>query len=182
MSAHAQERASALGDALTAQPPLEAAPAGNGRLLIVCSSGGHLLQMLELRPAWEPFARLWVTFDKPDANALLGDEEVVYAHGPTNRNVPNLLRNLGLAIGLLRRERPVAILTTGAGVAVPFAWIGRLLGVPTVYVESMTRIHELSLTARLIRPVATRLYAQWPELADATGSRFRFAGNLFTQR
>ena len=40
-------------------------------------------------------------------------------YGPTNRNIPNLLRNLRLAARVLREERPAAILTTGAGVAVP---------------------------------------------------------------
>jgi beta-1,4-N-acetylglucosaminyltransferase len=150
-----------------------------GPLLIVCSSGGHLLQMLEMHEAWKPFERLWVTFDKSDARSLLREERVVHAFGPTNRNVGNLLRNLRLAGRLLRAERPSAILTTGAGVAVPFAWIGRLLGVPTIYVESVTRIEELSLSARMIAPVATHVYAQWPELAEPSAGRVRFAGNLF---
>jgi beta-1,4-N-acetylglucosaminyltransferase len=151
-------------------------------LLIVCSSGGHLLQMLELRDAWSGFERVWVTFDKSDARSLLREERVVHAYGPTNRNVPNLLRNLRLAARVLREERPAAILTTGAGVAVPFAWLGRLLGVPTVYVESLTRIDELSLSARMIAPVAKRLYAQWPELAQPSAGRIRYAGNLFADR
>lgn len=151
-------------------------------LLIVCSSGGHLLQMCELREAWGPFERVWVTFDKSDARALLRGERVVHAFGPTNRNVPNLLRNLRLALRVLRAERPSAILTTGAGVAVPFAWVGRLLGIPTVYVESVTRIEGLSLSARMIAPVAERLYAQWPELAGPPAGRVRFAGNLLADR
>lgn len=151
-------------------------------LLIVCSSGGHLLQMLELRDAWSGFERVWVTFDKSDTRSLLRDERVVHAHGPTNRNVPNLLRNLRLAARVLRAERPSAILTTGAGVAVPFAWIGRLLGIPTVYVESVTRIEALSLSARMIAPVATRLYGQWPELARTSDGRIRFAGNVLEPR
>lgn len=150
-----------------------------GPLLIVCSSGGHLLQMLALREAWEGFDRVWVTFDKSDARSLLRGERVLHAYGPTNRNVPNLLRNLRLAARVVKRERPAAILTTGAGVAVPFAWIGRLRGVPTVYVESFTRMHELSLSGRLIAPVASQVYAQWPELA-ASSSDVRFAGNLFS--
>jgi len=150
----------------------------SGGLLLVCSSGGHLLQMHELRPAWEPFPRLWVTFNKSDARALLREEQVVHAYGPTNRNIPNLLRNLALALRVIRRERPAALLTTGAGVAVPFAWIARLYGVPVIYVESFTRIDQPSLSARMIAPVATRLYAQWPELAGRV-PRFRFAGNLF---
>lgn len=157
--------------------PREAA----GPILLVCSSGGHLLQLLALRPAWEPFERVWVAFDKPDTRSLLAGERVRHAHGPTNRNVGNLLRNLRLAARTIRTERPAAILTTGAGVAVPFAWVGRLLGVPTVYVESFTRIEQLSLSARLIAPVASRLYVQWPELAASAAGR-RFAGNLFVQR
>jgi len=151
-------------------------------VLIVCSSGGHLLQMLELREAWGGFERMWVTFDKSDTRSLLRDERVVHAFGPTNRNVPNLLRNLGLAIRVLRDERPAAILTTGAGVAVPFAWIGRVLGIPTVYVESVTRIEGLSLSAKLIAPVARRLYGQWPELARRSSGRVRFAGNVLEPR
>ena len=67
-------------------------------LLIVCSTGGHLLQMQELREAWEPFERVWVTFDKSDSRSLLRDERVLHAYGPTNRNIPNLLRNLRLAV------------------------------------------------------------------------------------
>jgi beta-1,4-N-acetylglucosaminyltransferase len=152
-----------------------------GPLLLVCSSGGHLLQMLELRPAWERFDRTWIAFDKSDTRSLLSEEHVIHAHGPTNRDVPNLLRNLRLARRVFREERPSAILTTGAGLAVPFAWVGSLHGVPTVYVESFTRMDELSLSARLIAPVAERLYVQWPELAE--GARgVHFAGNLFAGR
>ena len=150
----------------------------SGRLLLVCSSGGHLMQLHELRGAWEVFDRTWVTFDKSDARSLLRDERVIHAFGPTNRNVPNLLRNLRLAWRVIRRERPAAILTTGAGVAVPFAWVARLHRVPTVYVESFTRMEDLSLSGRMIAPVATRLYGQWPELAHGRRS-VRFAGNLF---
>lgn len=151
-----------------------------GPLLLVCSSGGHLLQMLELRPAWERYDRLWVVFDKPDTRSLLAGERTIHAHGPTNRNVPNLLRNLRLAWRVLDEQRPAAILTTGAGVAVPFAWAGCARGVRTIYVESFTRIDELSLSARMIAPVAERLYVQWPELASSE-RRARFAGQLFSR-
>jgi beta-1,4-N-acetylglucosaminyltransferase len=147
-------------------------------LLLVCSSGGHLLQLCALREAWEGLDRAWVSFDKSDVRSLLAGERVVHAHGPTNRNVGNLLRNGLLAIKLIREMRPRAVLTTGAGVAVPFAWIARLYGARVVYVESMTRIEGPSLSMRLIAPVASRLYVQWPELAPRV-RRARFAGRVF---
>jgi beta-1,4-N-acetylglucosaminyltransferase len=139
------------------------------------------MQLLALRAAWHGRPRLWVTFDKADARSLLGGEDVVHAFGPTNRHLGNFLRNLGLAHRVLRRERPGAILTTGAGVAVPFAWLGRLRGIPVIYVESVTRIEELSLSGRLIAPVAARVYVQWPELARRQ-PRARYAGHLLAAR
>jgi beta-1,4-N-acetylglucosaminyltransferase len=148
-------------------------------LLLVCSCGGHLLQLVALREAWEPFSREWVTFDKSDARSLLAGERVTYAYGPTNRSVRNLIRNLALAWRVVRTARPKALLTTGAGVAVPFAWIARLHGAKIVYVESLSRIEGPSLSYRLIAPVAQRKYVQWMELASKL-PHARFAGNVFS--
>jgi len=133
-------------------------------ILLVCSSGGHLLQLLALRDAWSPFSYLWVTSNRSDARSLLAGEDVAYAHWPTSRNAKNLLRNAILAWRLVRQTRPKVVLTTGAATAVPFAWIGRLHGARVVYVESLTRIDGASLSCRMIAPVASRIYVQWPEL------------------
>jgi UDP-N-acetylglucosamine:LPS N-acetylglucosamine transferase len=149
-------------------------------LLLVCSTGGHLLQLHALGAAWEGVERAWVTFDKSDARSLLAGERVHHAYGPTNRSLVNLLRNLVLAARLLVRLRPRMIVTTGAGVAVPFCWIGRVLGARVVYVESLSRIEAPSLSCRLIAPVATRVYAQWPELAAAY-PRARYVGSVFSR-
>jgi beta-1,4-N-acetylglucosaminyltransferase len=150
--------------AAQAEEPAQAAAAAppRGGCLLVASNGGHLLQLTQLRDTWGPGDRHWVTFDKPDARSMLAGEDVTYAHHPTNRNVPNLLRNLVLALRLIVRLRPRAIVTTGAGVAVPFCWIGRALGAKVVYIESFARVSEPSLTGRLVHPVASRFFVQWP--------------------
>jgi beta-1,4-N-acetylglucosaminyltransferase len=150
-------------------------------VMLVCSSGGHLQQMLALKPAWEPYSHVWVTFDKSDARSLLREERVVYAHSPTNRSIKNLVRNLVLAWRTLGVVRPRVLLTTGAGVAVPFAWLARLRRVRIVYVESFTRIEGPSLTGRLVAPVAQRVYVQWPEMVGRL-SGARYAGNVFARR
>jgi beta-1,4-N-acetylglucosaminyltransferase len=148
------------------------------QVLLVCSSGGHLLQLYSLRSAWERLTRSWVSFDKSDVRSLLDGEDVRYAYGPTNRNVPNLLRNIRLAFRVVSETRPDVLVTTGAGVAVPFAWVARARGAKVVYVESLTRIDGVSLSCKLIRPIASRMYVQWPETTKALkGSRF--VGNVF---
>jgi len=150
-------------------------------VLLVCSAGGHLFQLQLLSQAWELVSHAWVTLEKEDSRSLLAGERVYFAFGPTTRNVPNLLRNLVLAWRLLRRIQPHVIVTTGAGIAVPFAWLGRLLGVRVVYVESLTRTEAPSLSCRLIAPVAHRIYVQWPELAHAV-PRARYAGSVLGSR
>jgi UDP-N-acetylglucosamine:LPS N-acetylglucosamine transferase len=155
-----------------------AAKPEQAQLLLVSSVGGHLLQLVALRPAWSGFTRVWVTFDAADSRALLAGERVVHAHAPTNRNLPNLLRNLVLALKVVRSTRPLAVITTGAGVAVPFAVVARLFRVRVVYVETLTRIDSPSLSYRLSRPFVSRTYVQWPELA-ATLPAARFCGTVF---
>ncbi len=132
------------------------------RVVLVCSPGGHLQQMLALRPAWDGLERVWVTLEGPDVEVLLSDERVRLAHGPTNRSLLNLLRNLRLAWTVLRSERPDAVLSTGAGLAVPFLILARLLGSHTVYVESLTRTESLSLSGRMVYPFVAEFFIQWP--------------------
>ena len=148
-------------------------------VMLVCSSGGHLLQLLALRAAWDGLTHVWVTFDKSDARSLLAGDRTFFAYGPTNRNVKNLLRNLVFARRVLAEVQPRVLITTGAGVAVPFAWLARLRGARVVYVESLSRIDRPSLSCRLIRPVADRVYVQWPELAEALPGA-RYAGSVFS--
>jgi UDP-N-acetylglucosamine:LPS N-acetylglucosamine transferase len=142
-------------------------------VLLVCSAGGHLLQLYMLRESWRGLSASWVTLDREDSRSLLEHEDVVFAHGPTTRNIQNLLRNLRLATRLVSRSRPRTVVTTGAGLAVPFAWIGRILGAEIVYIESFTRVDAASLSCRLIRPVASVVYVQWPEMESKVhGSRY----------
>ncbi len=130
-------------------------------ICLVCSSGGHLFELHSLKPWWSQYQRFWVTFQKPDAISLLEGETVVWGSYPTNRNIPNLVRNTILAIRILRKERPDLIVSTGAGIAVPFFWIGKLFfRCKTVYIEMFTRMDKPSLTARLIFPVGDRFLVQ----------------------
>jgi len=133
------------------------------KVLFVCSSGGHLSQLLQLRPWWEQHDRRWVTFDLPDARSKLTDEVLIPAHHPTTRNLGNLARNIPLARRVLREYGPDVVVSDGAGVAVPFFVLARAARIPTVYLEVYDRIDSRTLTGRLCRPFTTRFLVQWPE-------------------
>lgn len=133
------------------------------RVMLVGSSGGHLAQLMRLEPWWSRHDRSWVCFQKPDAQNLLADERVTWAYHPTTRNLRNFARNLVLSARVLRRERPDVIVSTGAGVAVPFFWVGRMLGAHTVYLEVYDRIDSATMTGRMCWPVTELFLVQWPE-------------------
>ncbi len=130
-------------------------------ILFVTSNGGHLDQLARLRPWWSQHERSWVTFDKPDARSVLEAETRLDAHHPTTRNVPNALRNAVLAWRVLRSVRPDVVVSAGAGVAVPFFVLARLLGTPTVFIEVYDRIDNATMTGRLVKPIADAVLLQW---------------------
>jgi UDP-N-acetylglucosamine:LPS N-acetylglucosamine transferase len=146
--------------------------ARSGRVLIVASPGGHLLQMLALEPAWGDMKRTWVTLRSTDVEYLLKDEDVVYGHGPTPRDIGNFFRNLRLARRVLREQNPSVVVSTGAGLALPFFLLGRLERRRLVYVESITRVEKLALTGRLVYPLASTFFVQWDSLSELRRARF----------
>jgi UDP-N-acetylglucosamine:LPS N-acetylglucosamine transferase len=158
-----ESHASARDDAAEGDDADRAAP---GPILFVGSSGGHLAQLLALRAWWQDRERVWVTFPTADALSSLAEEELIEAHYPTTRNVKNLVLNGFLAARVLLRRRPSVIVTTGAGVALPFFVVGRLLRIPTVYIEVFDRMDTRTLTARLCRPFTTQFVVQWKEQLD----------------
>src|SRR5690606_27217113 len=136
---------------------------GPEKVLLVGSNGGHLTQLLALEAWWRERDRTWVTFDTEDARSKLRGERVHWAYHPTTRNIPNLLRNFVLAFSVLRRTRPDVVVSTGAGVALPFFVLAWLRRIPTVYLEVYDRLDTATLTGRLCRPFTTLFCVQWEE-------------------
>lgn len=149
--------------------PDDAATGGRRTVLLVCSGGGHLAQLLQLEPWWSTHDRAWVTFELPGASVLEG-ERTYTAHAPTTRNVRNLVRNLRLARRVIGRERPDLVVSTGAGVAVPFFVVAQARGVPCAYLEVFDRVDSRTLTGRLCRPLSNLFLLQWERQRELYGS------------
>ena len=133
------------------------------KIALVCSSGGHLLLLHVLEKFREKHDCFWVTFKKPDAVSLLENEKTYWAYFPTNRNVFNLIRNFFVAIKVLFKEEPDIIVSTGAGVAIPFFYLGKLMRKKLVFIEAYERIDNPSLTGRIVYRITDAFILQWEE-------------------
>lgn len=112
------------------------------KVCLVGSSGGHLTHLYMLKPFWKDKERFWVTFDKEDARSLLEGEKVYPCYYPTNRSLKALVKNTKIAWDVLHKEKPDLIVSCGAAVAVPFFYIGKMMGAKVVYIEVFDRIDK----------------------------------------
>lgn len=148
------------------------------KVCLVSSSGGHLTHLYMLKPFWQDQERFWVTFDKEDARSILEGEKVYPCYYPTNRNIKNLLKNTVLAWKVLRRENPDLIISTGAAVAVPFFYLGKLMRKKLIYIEVFDRMDKPTLTGKLVYRITDRFIVQWEEMKSVYPKAVNF-GNIF---
>jgi UDP-N-acetylglucosamine:LPS N-acetylglucosamine transferase len=134
------------------------------KVCLVGSSGGHLTHLYMLKPFWQEHDRFWVTFNKEDARSVLEGERMIPCYFPTNRSLKALVINSRLAWKTLRKEKPDLIISSGAAVAVPFFWLGKLFGAKTIYMEVFDRIDKPTLTGKLVYPVTDTFLVQWEEM------------------
>lgn len=133
------------------------------KVCLVGSSGGHLTHLYMLKPFWKNKERFWVTFDKEDARSLLEGEKVYPCYYPTNRSIKALIINTFIAIKVLIKERPNLIISSGAAVAVPFFYLGKLFGAKLIYIEVFDRIDKPTMTGKMVYPIVDKFIVQWDE-------------------
>jgi beta-1,4-N-acetylglucosaminyltransferase len=130
---------------------------------IVSSCGGHLTEVRCLLPAYQDLPHFYVLNDKALLPSDMQDKTYFIRH--SERDLLFLV-NLWEAFVILRRQRPDVILSTGAGPAVPFALVGRLLfRTQIIFIETITRINKPSLTGRLMYLLSHHFFYQWKGLA-----------------
>lgn len=134
------------------------------KICLVGSSGGHLAHLYMLKNFWQNKMRFWCTFDKEDARSLLQNEKIYPVYYPSNRSIKALIINTWRAITILSKERPDVIITSGAAPAIPFFYVGKILGAKTVYIEVFDRIDKSTITGRVCYPVTDKFIVQWEEM------------------
>jgi UDP-N-acetylglucosamine:LPS N-acetylglucosamine transferase len=131
------------------------------KICIVSSCGGHLAEVRALRAAYGRYEHFYVLNDQ--ALLPLDMEGRTYFIRHSERDWLFIV-NLWEAWRILRKQSPDLILSTGAGPAVPFALVAKVLRIPVVFVETLTRVRRPSLTGRIMYRLSDRFFYQWESL------------------
>jgi len=141
------------------------------RILAVASAGGHFVQLLRLRPAFEGCEVSYMTTCKGYEGEL--GESRVYVVGDASRwNKVKLAIMLLQVAWVIVRVRPSVIITTGAAPGYFALRIGKLLGARCVWLDSIANAEEMSMGGRMAGRVADLWLTQWEHLARDDGPRF----------
>ena len=148
------------------------------KLCLACSAGGHLTEMMHLKPCYSRYAHFFLTFERQDTSELAKAERTHFVADP-GRNPISLLKCLAQSFAVLAKERPDVVISTGAGVAIPACYIAKfLLGAKVVFVESFCRIEEPSFSGRLVYPIADMFLVQWPGMQRKYGRKAVYKGAI----
>jgi UDP-N-acetylglucosamine:LPS N-acetylglucosamine transferase len=148
---------------------------------LVANSGGHIIELRALEAAFREFDYFYITLKRQWTEQL---QPAYFVTPPGTGRFQNLryfcylVRVMTVIPMIMALRRPDCVVSTGAEVALPAFWIGKLFGARTVYVESVTRYEKLSRAARWVRPVTDVFLAQQPSLVACDPARIRFEGNV----
>lgn len=136
------------------------------KIALVASAGGHLAQLRTISVAWAGHATFWITTTRVVRDSL-SREGCVYVVGECNRRSPlRVLPVVWRCMCAVLRERPDVVISTGAAAGCLTCFLAKLFGAKVVWVDSITNVKGISLSGRMVRPIADLFLVQWPDLAE----------------
>ena len=137
------------------------------KVCFAASSGGHLEQLLMLKPLMLEYDSFILTEETKYKTAF--PVEALFVP-QVNRNepsfIPRMVANAFVALAVWLRRRPDVVICTGVLATVPFCLIAKIMGAKLVYIESFAKTDSPTVTGRFLHRWADRFYVQWPSMLD----------------
>ena len=142
------------------------------KVLFIASTGGHLNELMQLKPMFDKYDYHIITEKTKSTVSLVNkygkrinylvygtkDKKIVYPF----KFVFNCFKSLALYI----KWRPSYIVTTGTHTAVPMCYIGKLFSSKVIFIETFANSKTKTLSGRMIYPIADLFIVQWEEMLE----------------
>ena len=138
------------------------------KVLFISSVGGHLTQLLQLKPLFSEYEYKLVTEKTPITEKMKDEYNISYlCYGARNYPIKYLFKftwNILKSLVLFLQFRPDCIITTGAHTAVPMCYIAKLFRKKVIFIESFAKTTSSNLSGRLVYPIADLFIVQWESM------------------
>jgi len=138
------------------------------KVMYICSVGGHLTQMLQMKEIFNKHKYVLIT-EKTDVTKEMKNEynTEYLIYGSRKYLLKYLIiftLNIFKSMYLFIKYRPDVIISTGTHTAVPMCYIGWLFRKKVIYIESFAKNKTPTLTGKLVYPIATKFIVQWESM------------------
>lgn len=145
------------------------------KILAIASVGGHLIQLLCLKPFFDKHETVYIS-TRTDFESMV--EGKFYSISDFNRNnMKGFFNSFIKLYWIIRKEKPNVLITTGAAPGLLSLFVGKLFGLKTIWLDSIANVEELSMSGRIASKFCSRVYTQWPDLAKGN---IVYAGNVLS--
>ncbi|SFE92330.1 PssD/Cps14F family polysaccharide biosynthesis glycosyltransferase [Alteribacillus iranensis] len=140
------------------------------KVMFISSVGGHLTQLMQLKPLFEKYNYFLVTEKTEVTKSMKKDHPMAFlVYGARNYPISYLFKfsfNCLKSLGLFIRKRPDVVVTTGVHTAVPMCYIAKLFGKKVIFIESFAKTSSPTLSGRLVYPIADLFIVQWETMLE----------------
>lgn len=140
-------------------------------VLAVASAGGHWIQLLRLKPAFEGAKLHFMT-----TNQDLSKDVAETLYVVTDANIWEKLKLIKMFMQVawvVIKLRPDIVITTGAAPGFAAILFGKLFGAKTIWLDSIANAEELSNSGKKAKKIADVWLTQWEHLAGEKGPGFK---------
>ena len=140
------------------------------KVLFISSTGGHLNELMQLKPIFDKYDYHIIT-EKDKTNIELKKEygkRISYLpYGTRSKMFSYIFKFPYMCIKtvfLYFKIRPKVIVTTGTHTAGPMCCLGKIFGSKIVYIETFANSRTRTVTGKLVYPFADLFIVQWEEM------------------
>lgn len=140
------------------------------RVLFIASAGGHLSELMSLKPMMSDYDSFLMTEKTKSSEALTHEYHnrlgfLLYGTMAHPFTYPfKLLGNCFISLYYYLKFRPQVVITTGVQSAGPMCCIAKIMGSKVVYIESFANIETKTASGRIIYYFADRFIVQWKSM------------------
>lgn len=142
---------------------------------IVSSPGGHLVEAMELMEAFEGYDFFILSYDEQSIREFKN----LYLIKNFSKKPIHFISCIIKIFQVLMKERPYLLFSSGAEIAIPAFYMGKLLfRTKLIYLECSAQVYHPSITGRMVYPISDLFLVQWPQLISKYGKKAKFVGGL----
>lgn len=154
------------------------------RVVFIASTGGHLNELLQLKPLFDEVDFTLITENGQSTQYLkeVYPGKVFYLQFGTKDHLLSYFfkftYNAFLSLYYVLKFRPQHVVSTGTHTAVVFCYLAKLFGSKIIYIETYANVKLANISGKLIHPIADLYLVQWESLLS-TYPKSKYVGKLY---